>query len=153
VVEGRQRKDRTHLAHAVGDRQNRWKNWHSGGHGFSFRFFQKVEMQTALRCYRRLRDDPLAIPPPIGEKVLGLLLRDLLGRQAARLPQEAPLRGVARPESRLEDAQLARDSARIDLNHFSDWQRRWISRVGYRLPVQLPTTPSSPLFFFPSITG
>jgi hypothetical protein len=87
-------------------------------------------------------------PPSIGEKVLGLLLRDLLGRQAARLPQEAPLRGVARPESRLEDAQLARDSARIDLSHFSDWQRRWISRVGYRLPVQLPTTPS-PSFFFP----
>ena len=81
LVEGRQRKDRTHLAHAVGDRQNRWKNWHSGGHGVSFRFFQKVEMQTALRCYRRLRDDQLAIPPSIGEKVLGLLLRDLLGRQ------------------------------------------------------------------------
>jgi hypothetical protein len=108
-------------------------------------------MQTALRCYRRLRDDQLAIPPSIGEKVLDLLLRDLLGRQAARLPQEAPLRGVARPESRLEDAQLARDSARIDLSHFSDWRRRWISRVGYRLPVQLPTTP--PLFFPPSITG
>jgi hypothetical protein len=103
-------------------------------------------MQTALRCYRRLRDDQLAIPPSIGEKILGLLLRDLLGRQAARQPQEAPLRGVARPESRLEDAQLARDSARIDLNHFSDWQRRWISRVGYRLPVQLPTNPP-PLFF------